>query len=97
MCRTLSPRASRPLPAPGPAGRMRRSEADHRTPASAALDVAQPRSLADQMVAFGAVGGQLCRLGVGGGGRVGVVVHFVQIDRKSTRLNSSHVSISYAV
>src|SRR5699024_12877427 len=28
---------------------------------------------------------------------IGEYFHFIRIDRKSTRLNSSHVSISYAV
>src|SRR5699024_12734592 len=29
--------------------------------------------------------------------RTQVLIHYLSIDRKSTRLNSSHVSISYAV
>src|SRR5699024_1305512 len=79
MCRTLSPRASRTLPAPRPAGEMRRSQPDHRTRARAALGMAQPCGLADQMVSFGAAGGQSGGLGVGGGGGGRLVVHLVQI------------------
>src|SRR5699024_6822357 len=80
MCRTLSPRASRRLPAPGWARRMRRSEADHRAASGGALGVAQACVLADQMDPFGAVGGQSGSLGVGGRGRAEVEVHLVQID-----------------
>src|SRR5690606_41893211 len=44
--------------------------------------------------------GERCHARVGGGGRLGqrcaVPGHVVE-DRKSTRLNSSHVKISYAV
>src|SRR3712207_7414073 len=37
-----------------------------------------------------------CRLGVGGAG-IGVKIDRGKKDRKSTRLNSSHANISYAV
>src|SRR5690606_3050325 len=36
-------------------------------------------------------------VGIQPAGRAGCVVRDVQLDRKSTRLNSSHVKISYAV
>src|SRR3712207_9164520 len=37
------------------------------------------------------------RLGVEMDGEVGVLRHLADVDRKSTRLNSSHANISYAV
>src|SRR5437868_9478560 len=39
---------------------------------------------------------QQCASRIGFGGSIGVL-RFLRSDRKSTRLNSSHVSISYAV
>src|SRR3712207_7166760 len=45
--------------------------------------------LRERMVSFGHIGGGMALLGL--------VAYAAQLDRKSTRLNSSHANISYAV
>src|SRR5207253_9174106 len=80
-------RSPRPCPArdrpPGPAARRRRA------PVAGADGRAQPDLAA--VVALGSGGGQ------GAAGAHAPRARTAALDRKSTRLNSSHVAISYAV
>src|SRR5437870_9733142 len=69
----------------------------HSFPTRRSSDLRTVRFIGGLMSDFGAVGGEIYEVPMAGGTPVSLTPGFRGSDRKSTRLNSSHVAISYAV